>query len=51
MKSKPLEIYAVLSTRVNALPAYDFERLQSGSGDELSVLMPSVLDKAFKAEL
>lgn len=25
--------------------------LQSASGEELSVLMPSILDKAFKAEL
>jgi hypothetical protein len=32
--------------RVNAL-----RELQSASGQELSALMPSVLDKAFKGEL
>jgi type I restriction enzyme S subunit len=35
-----------LQAKVNALWA-----LQSASGEELSALMPSVLDKAFKGEL
>jgi type I restriction enzyme S subunit len=35
-----------LQAKVNALRA-----LQSASGEELSALMPSVLDKAFKGEL
>jgi hypothetical protein len=38
--------------KVNALPALcSSGRLQSGSGEELSALMPSILDKAFKGEL
>ena len=36
----------VLLTKVNAL-----RELQSRSGEELSALMPSILDKAFKGEL
>ena len=35
-----------LQAKVNAL-----RELQSASGKELSALMPSVLDKAFKGEL
>jgi type I restriction enzyme S subunit len=35
-----------LQTKVNAL-----RELQSASGEELSALMPSILDKAFKGEL
>ena len=35
-----------LQARVNAL-----RELQSASGEELSALMPSVLDRAFKGEL
>ncbi len=35
-----------LLAKVNAL-----RELQSASGEELSALMPSVLDKAFKGEL
>ena len=37
--------------KVNVLPARAFGRLQSASGEELSALMPSILDKAFKGEL
>jgi len=38
--------------KVNALPTLCFSgRLQSASGEELSALMPSILDKAFKGEL
>jgi hypothetical protein len=38
--------------KVNALPALWFSgRLQSATGEELSALMPSVLDRAFKGEL
>lgn len=37
--------------KVNALPAHAFGRLQSAGGEELSTLMASVLDKAFKGEL
>ena len=38
--------------KVNALPAVCFSRrLQSATGQELSALMPSILDKAFKGEL
>jgi hypothetical protein len=38
--------------KANALPApYTSGRLQSASGEELSALMPSILDKAFKGEL
>ena len=40
-----------LQAKVNALPAHAFGRLQSASGEELSALMPSILDKAFKGEL
>jgi type I restriction enzyme, S subunit len=36
----------VLQAKVNAL-----RELQSASGEELSALMPSILDKAFKGEL
>jgi hypothetical protein len=36
----------VKSAKVNAL-----RELQSASGEELSALMPSVLDKVFKGEL
>jgi type I restriction enzyme, S subunit len=35
-----------LQAKVNAL-----RELQSASGEELSALMPSILDKAFKGEL
>jgi len=35
-----------LQAKVNAL-----RELQSASGEELSVLMPSVLDRAFRGEL
>ncbi len=35
-----------LQAKVNAL-----RELQSTSGEELSALMPSILDKAFKGEL
>jgi len=35
-----------LQAKVNVL-----RELQSTSGEELSVLMPSILDKAFKGEL
>ena len=35
-----------LLSKVNAL-----QELQSASGEELSALIPSVLDKAFKGEL
>jgi hypothetical protein len=35
-----------LLAKVNAL-----RELQSASGEELSALMPSILDKAFKGEL
>jgi type I restriction enzyme S subunit len=35
-----------LQAKINAL-----RELQSTSGEELSALMPSVLDKAFKGEL
>jgi type I restriction enzyme S subunit len=35
-----------LQAKVNALP-----ELQSASGEELSALIPSVLDRAFKGEL
>ena len=35
-----------LQAKVNAL-----QELQSASGEELSALMPSILDKAFKGEL
>jgi type I restriction enzyme, S subunit len=35
-----------LQAKVNAL-----RELQSASGEELSVLMPSILDKAFKGDL
>jgi len=34
------------ATKVNAL-----RKLQSASGEELSAVMPSVLDRAFKGEL
>ena len=36
-----------LQTQVNELPAHAFRRLQSASGEELSSLLPSVLDRAF----
>jgi len=35
-----------LQTKVNAL-----RELQSATGEELSALLPSVLDRAFKGEL
>jgi type I restriction enzyme S subunit len=35
-----------LQAKVNAL-----QELQSASGEELSAMMPSILDKAFKGEL
>jgi hypothetical protein len=47
--SKPdtdLFIGGLRQAKVNAL-----RELQSASGEELSALMPSVLDKAFKGEL
>jgi hypothetical protein len=37
--------------KVNALPARALRRFQSASGEELSALMPSILDQAFKGEL
>jgi hypothetical protein len=40
-----------MMAKVNALPAHAFGRLQSASGEELSALIPSILDKAFKGEL
>jgi hypothetical protein len=41
-----------LQAKVNALPARCFSgRLQSAGGEELSALMPSILDKAFRGEL
>ena len=55
MKSKSLEIYAVLSTKVNALQApCSSGRLQSQTQEELDALLPSVLRPqggAFKGEL
>jgi len=39
-------------TRLRSLPALTFSgRLQSATGEELSALLPSVLDRAFKGEL
>jgi len=40
-----------MMAKINALPAHAFGWLQSASGEELSALMPSVLDRAFKGEL
>ena len=40
-----------LQAKVNALPAHAFGRLQVKGGEELSALMASILDKAFKGEL
>lgn len=38
--------------KLNALPALcSSGRLKSASGEELSALLPSVLDRAFKGEL
>ena len=42
----PEEITHVIIAKVNEL-----RELQSASGEELSALMPSVLDRAFKGEL
>jgi len=36
----------IISSKVNGV-----REVQSASGEELSVLMPSILDKAFKGEL
>ena len=48
MKEKRIVVTLKVSSPVdvNALP-----ELQSASGEELSALMPSILDKAFKGEL
>jgi len=47
MKSTPYNNNdRTMVTKVNAL-----RELQSASGEELSALMPSVLDKAFKGDL
>ena len=54
MKNEQRRIVAYLDglqAKVNALPAHGFGRLQSKSGEELSALMPSILDKEFKGEL
>jgi len=40
-----------LRVKINALPARSSGRLQVKGGEELSALMPSILDKAFKGEL
>ena len=42
----PEEITHILLAKVSAL-----REVQSKSGEELSALMPSILDKAFKGEL
>ena len=40
-----------MMVKVNALPARFSGWLQVKGGEELSALMPSILDKAFKGEL
>jgi len=35
----------------NGMPTASLRELQSATGEELSALLPSVLDKAFKGEL
>jgi hypothetical protein len=45
-KLSPYEAQQLLGAKVNAL-----RELQSVSGEELSALVPSIRDKAFKGEL
>jgi len=50
---KPLDELRPIGTYLDGLPAKvnALRELQSASGEELSALMPSILDKASKGEL
>ena len=48
----PYQVEQLLGVRINSLAKVnELRELQSAMGEELSALLPSVLDRAFKGEL